>query len=163
MKAKINGIEVEGTPEEIVDFNLKMEKHISQLVFDMKKYTPFPSPSIAPSPYELPLITSTINQSKCISVPIQKPTVIMEVDYGRDSSLIIVKDLNKRTSQTKKFDAAQNMDIKEMSLYVLTIALMRGVNEVHINTNGIAKALYEHLMSSEIKDRVIEFKHERFM
>ncbi len=55
------------------------------------------------------------------------------------------------------------MNIKEMSLYILTIALMRGVNEVHINTNGIAKGLYEHLMSSEIKDKVIEFKHERFM
>ncbi|WP_063563054.1 hypothetical protein [Paenibacillus sp. O199] len=102
MKAKIHGIEVEGTPEEILDFNLKMEKHINQIVLDMKKYSPFPSPSITTSTHLLPLISSSINHSKCISVPIQKPTVIMEVDYGRDKSVIIVKDLNKRTSQTKK-------------------------------------------------------------
>lgn len=149
MKAKLNGIEVEGTPEEILDFNLKMGKHINQIIVDMKKFSPYPSPSIAPS--------------KCISVPVHKPSVIMDVDFRRDQSVITIKDLNKRTSQTKQFDNEQNMNIMEMSLYITTFALMRGVNEVHINTNGIAKGLYEQLMSSEIKDRVVEFKHERFM
>lgn len=163
MKAKINGIEVEGTPEEILEFNLKMEKHINQLVIDMKKYSPFPSSSVAPSPSLLPSITSSISHSKCISVPVQKPTVIMEVDYGRDNSVIIIKDLIKRTSQAKTFDRDKNMDIKEMSMYVVVIALARGVSEIHINTSGIAKALYDQLMSSQVKDRVIEFKHERFM
>lgn len=38
MKANVHGIEVEGTPEEIAEFKLKLEKQISDAIDKMKEY-----------------------------------------------------------------------------------------------------------------------------
>lgn len=59
MKAKIHGIEVEGTPEEIFDFKLRMEKHIDQMIKEIRKPKYQMAPSSALHPFPLgPNITS---------------------------------------------------------------------------------------------------------
>ncbi|WP_339194055.1 hypothetical protein MKY95_19650 [Paenibacillus sp. FSL P4-0176] len=162
MKAKINGIEVEGTPEEVLEFNLKMEKHINQLVIDMKKYSPFPSPSIVPSPHLLPQITSTIGHSKCVSVPIQKSNVIMDVDYGREKTNVTIKDIENKTIQTTSLTETDNQSSKSISEFIIYHVARKNIDFVHIDTSGAGIGIYDHLMQSQIRDKVIPFAYKRF-
>ncbi|PYY28366.1 hypothetical protein [Paenibacillus illinoisensis] len=162
MKAKINGIEVEGTPEEILEFNLKMEKHINQLVFDMKKYSPLPTPSVDPSPHLFPQITSVINHSKCISVPIQKSNKIMDVDYGRGKTNITIKDIENKTIQATSFTETDNLSCKSISEFIVYQVVCKNIDYVHIDNTGVGMGVYDHLMQSQISDKVIPFTPKRF-
>jgi hypothetical protein len=162
MKAKIQGIEVEGTPEEILEFNLKMEKHINQLVIDMKKYSPFPSPSVAPSPHLLPQITSTTNHSKCITVPIQKSNVIMDVDYGKGKTNITIKDIENKTIQTTSLTETDSQSCKTISEFIIYHVVRKNIDCIHIDTTGAGIGVYDHLMQSQIRDKVIPFTYKRF-
>ncbi|PZT57501.1 hypothetical protein [Paenibacillus silvae] len=159
MKAKINGIEVEGTPEEILEFNLKMEKHINQLVIDMKKYTPFPSPSIAPSPHLLPMITSNNFDSYAnTGVNNMCPARIMEVDYGKDKSYVTFKDLKNNSIQTLSFSKPNNFTCKEMSDFIIQNSFHKNIDQIHIHTNGFGIGVYDFLYQSHLKDKIVPLK-----
>lgn len=161
VKAKINGIEVEGTPEEVYEFNLKMKKDIDKLVVDMKDYA-FPSPSIAPSPHLLPLITSNICDLHKEKISVS-PVRIMEVNYGKEKSCVTFKDLKSNTIQNLSFSESDNLTCKEMSDFIVENSFYSNIDQIHIHTNGIGMGVYDHLCQTHLKERVVPLKHVRSM